>query len=43
MPFLTQGKRALQNGLNTGLAAGNLGYGGPKKRNAPTGSGRIIT
>ncbi len=42
-PSYTRGKPALQNGLNTGLAAGNLGHGGPKKRNAPTGSGRIVT
>src|SRR5260370_39052661 len=39
-PSYTRGKPALHNGLNTGLAAGNLGYGGPPKRNAPpTGGG----
>src|SRR5260370_8613705 len=39
-PSYTRGKPALQNGLNTGLAAGNLGYGGDKKKNTPHATAR---
>src|SRR5260370_7526515 len=42
-PSYTRGKPALQNGLNTGPAAGNLGYGGPQKKNTPHASVALIS
>ena len=42
MPFLIQGKRALQNGLNTGLQQGISGMAGPKKETPRQDRGAVL-